>query len=297
MPSLANLLPTSFLKDPPPTHAFDLSEMGISFVRVAEPSGSSFTPFDPGVLMVSPIHDNIQQSQVVEHQILSIAPPNGHRKRRAALILPDYCARIAVLDFDNFPSDPEEQLALLRFRMKKSVPFDVDSAVLSYAAQPRGREGAKIEVLAAVMASEIVGRYEAPFRAAGFHPGMVTTSSLAALNLMTPDHITMLVKLSGRILSVLVLDRSAVRLARCVELDGTRIEEIESVLHPTVAYIEDELKDKPKRLWLCGFGSESVEFAQRWQDEWGVSVEPLRSRFGTPGRNNAGLLGYLESVI
>ena len=297
MTSLANLLPTSFLKDPPPTHAFELSEMGISFVRLAEPSGTSFTPFDPGVLMVSPIHDNIQQSLVVENQILSIAPPNGHRKRRAALILPDYCARIAVLDFDNFPSDPEEQLALLRFRMKKSVPFDVDSAVLSYVVQPRGREGAKIEVLAAVMASEIVGRYEAPFRAAGFHPGMVTTSSLAALNLMTPDHITMLVKLSGRILSVLVLDRSAVRLARCVELDGTRIEEIESVLHPTVAYIEDELKDKPKRLSLCGFGSESVEFAQRWQDEWGVSVEPLRSRFGTPGRNNAGLLGYLESVL
>ncbi len=295
MTSLANFL--RFLKDPPPTHAFELSEMGISFTRIAEPSGSSFTPFEPGVLMVSPIHDNIQQSQVVEHQILSIAPPNGHRKRRAALILPDYCARIAVLDFDNFPSDPEEQLALLRFRMKKSVPFDVDSAVLSYVVQPRGREGAKIEVLAAVMAAEIVGRYEAPFRAAGFHPGMVTTSSLAALNLMTPDHITMLVKLSGRILSVLVLDRSAVRLARCVELDGTRIEEIESVLHPTVAYIEDELKDKPKRLWLCGFGSESVEFAQRWQDEWGVSVEPLRSRFGTPGRNNAGLLGYLESVL
>jgi len=296
MTSFANLLPISFLKDPPPTHAFELSEMGISFVRVTEPSAASFTPFAPGVLMVSPIHDNIQHSEAVQREILSIAPPNGHRKRRAALILPDYCARIAVLDFDNFPTDPEEQLALLRFRMKKSVPFDVDSAVLSYAAQPRGRDGSKIEVLAAVMASEIVGRYEAPFRAAGFHPGMVTTSSLAALNLMTPDHITMLVKLSGRILSVLVLDRSAVRLARCVELDGTSIEEIESVLHPTVAYIEDELKDKPKRLWLCGFGSESVEFAQRWQDEWGVSVEPLRSRFGTPGRNNAGLLGYLESV-
>jgi type IV pilus assembly protein PilM len=297
MTSLTNLLSTSFLKDPPPTHAFELSEMGISAVRVAEPSAASFTPFTPGVLMVSPIHDNIQQSETVQREILSIAPPNGHRKRRAALILPDYCARIAVLDFDNFPADPHEQLALLRFRMKKSVPFEVDTAVLSYAAQPRGRDGSKIEVLAAVMASEIVERYESPFRAAGFQPGMVTTSSLAALNLMTPDHITMLVKLSGRILSVLVLDRSAVRLARCVELDGTRIEEIESVLHPTVAYIEDELKDKPRRLWLCGFGSESVEFAQRWQDEWGVSVEPLRSRFGTPGRNNAGLLGYLESVI
>ncbi len=39
-------------------------------------------------------------------------------------------------------------------------------------------------MLAAVMSSEIVEQYEAPFRAAGFHPGLVTTSSLAALNLL-----------------------------------------------------------------------------------------------------------------
>ena len=291
MTSLANLL-----KDPPPTHAFELSEAGIAFARVSEPAQVNFMPFEAGVLLVSPVHDNIHQAQAVQSQVFAIAGPNGHRKRRAALILPDYCARVAVLDFDNFPTDPEQQLALLRFRMKKSVPFDVDSAVLSYVAQPRGRDSAAIEVLVAVMAAEIVAHYESPFRAAGFHPGLVTTSSLAALNLMNPDQITMLVKLNGRVLSVLVLDRSTVKLARCIEMDDSRIEEIESVLHPTVAYIEDELKAKPKRLWLCGFGPESADYAQRWQAEWGVAVEPLRSRFGAPGRNNAGLLGYLESV-
>ena len=287
---------TNLLKDPPPTHAFELSEAGIAFARVSEPAQVNFAPFEAGVLLVSPVHDNIHQPHAVEQQVFAIAPPNGHRKRRAALILPDYCARVAVLDFDNFPSDPEEQLALLRFRMKKSVPFDVDSAVVSYAVQPRGRDGAKVEVLAAVMAAEIAARYEAPFRAAGFHPGLVTTSSLAALNLIQPDQITVLVKLTGQVLSVLVLDRSTVKLARCVELDDSGIEGIESILQPTVAYIEDELSAKPKRMWICGFGAESADCAQRWQAEWGVAVEPLRSRFGAPGRNNAGLLGYLESV-
>jgi type IV pilus assembly protein PilM len=291
MPSLAHLL-----TDPPPTHAFELSEEGIAFARVAEPGQVNFAPLQLGVLLVSPVHDNIQQPQALERQIDNIAPPNGHRKRRAVLILPDYCARVAVLDFDAFPDAPEEQLALLRFRMKKSVPFDVDSAIVSYAAQPRKKAGGKIEVLAAVMSAEIVGRYEEPFRAAGFHPGLVTTSSLAALNLLNPDQITMLVKLSGRILSVLVLDGSAIKLVRCVEMDEGRPEEIESVLHPTVAYVEDELKSKPKRIWLCGFGPQSTELAERWEAEWGVEMEPLRSRFGTPGRNNAGLLGYLESV-
>lgn len=290
MTSLASLL-----KDPPPAYAFELSEAGIAFARVAEPAHINFTPLEAGVLLASPAHDNIHQPQVVQERIHALAPPNGHRKRRAALILPDYCARVAVLDFDNFPADSGEQIALLRFRMKKSVPFDVDSAVVSYAVQARGA-GAKVEVLAALMGAEIVARYEAPFRTAGFHPGMVTTSSLAALNLCRPEGITMLVKISGRVLSVLVLDGSTLKLARYVETDEARPEEIEAVLHPTVAYIEDELKAKPQRIRLCGFGSESAELARQWNAEWGVEVEPLRSRFGAPGGNDAGLLGYLESV-
>ena len=191
-------------------------------------------------VLVSPLHDNIQRPHVLLERIRSLAPGNGHRKRRAVVILPDYCARVAVLDFDTFPAAPEEQLALVRFRLKKSVPFEVDTAVVSYVEQPRS--GAKVEILAAVMSSDIVVQYEAPFRAAGFHPGLVTTSSLAALNLLAPDGISLLVKLSGRVFSVLVLQENAVNLARCIEMEGVRLEDIESVLHPTIAYVEDEFE-------------------------------------------------------
>ncbi|HTW64928.1 MAG TPA: hypothetical protein VME17_09950 [Bryobacteraceae bacterium] len=290
--ALANLL-----KDPPPTHAFELSEEGISFASAAGPARAVFAAFEPGVLLVSPVHENIQQPHVLLEHIRALVPANG-RKRRAVVILPDYCARVAVLDFDTFPSHAEEQQALVRFRLKKSVPFEVDTAVVSYVEQPRksGAKDAKIEILAAVMSSEIVQQYEAPFRAAGFHPGLVTTSSVAALNLLAADGITLLVKLSGRVLSVLVLQDDAVKLTRCVEMDGAGVTDIESVLHPTIAYVEDELKSRPQVIWLAGFGAELGELAARWESEWGVSVQPIRSRFGTPNRNNSGLLGYLESV-
>ncbi len=284
----------SLLKDPPPTHAFELSEEGIAFARVGEPKLVEFRPFQQGVLSVSPVNTNIQQPHVLLEHIKALVTTNG--KRRAALVVPDYCARVAVLDFDAFPSDPQEQLALLRFRMKKSVPFDVDSAMVSFAEQSRGA-GNQVEVLTAVMASDIVEQYEAPFRAAGFQPGLVTTSSLAALNLIDPDGIALLVKLSGRTLSVLVLDGSTIKLARCVEMDEPRAEGIESVLHPTIAYVEDELKARPKHIWLAGFGGETKAWADRWRAEWSVDVKPLESRFGTPGSDNAGLLGYLESVV
>jgi type IV pilus assembly protein PilM len=289
MSAFANLL-----QDPPPTHAFELSEAGLAYAPVSEPKLAEFSHFEPGVLLVSPLHDNIQQPQVLVDRIRSLAPGNGHRKRRAVVILPDYCARVAVLDFDTFPSAPEEQQALVRFRLKKSVPFEVDTAVVSYVEQPRS--GAKVEILAAVMSSDIVVQYEAPFRAAGFHPGLVTTSSLAALNLLAPDGISLLVKLSGRVLSVLVLQENAVNLARCIEMEGVRLEDIESVLHPTIAYVEDELKGRPKQIWLAGFGTEMEQLATRWEKEWGVAVQGIRSRFGVPGSGNAGLLGYLESV-
>jgi hypothetical protein len=122
-------------------------------------------------------------------------------------------------------------------------------------------------------------------------------SSLAALNLLAPDGISLLVKLSGRVLSVLVLQENVVNLARCIEMEGGRREDIESVLHPTIAYVEDELKDRPKQIWLAGFGHDTEQLAPRWSSEWGVGVQEIRSRFGPPGRNNAGLLGYLESVV
>jgi type IV pilus assembly protein PilM len=289
MSALGNLF-----QDPPPTHAFELSEEGLAYAPVSQPALAEFSHFEPGVLLVSPLHDNIQQPQVLLDHIRSLAPTNGHRKRRAAVILPDYCARVAVLDFDTFPSDLEEQQALVRFRLKKSVPFEVETAVVSYAEQEK--TGTKVEILAAVVSSDIVVQYEAPFRAAGFHPGLVTTSSLAALNLLAADGISLLVKLSGRVISVLVLQENAVNLARCIEMEGGRLEDIESVLHPTIAYIEDELKGRPKQIWLAGFGAEIEQLAPRWEKEWGVAVQAVRSRFGAPQKGTTGLLGYLESL-
>src|SRR3979411_991210 len=114
------------LKDPPPGYAFELSEAGIAFAKIGGVPRINFQPFEEGVLSISPVHDNIQKPELLSAQIGALLPANGNRKRRAALILPDYSARVAVLDFDAFPNVAEEQRALVRFRMKKSVPFDVD---------------------------------------------------------------------------------------------------------------------------------------------------------------------------
>jgi len=286
---------SSLIQEPPPSLAFELSEAGIASVRMGARTEIDFSPLKPGVLAVSPLKDNVVMPDELSLAVRELGTKGPNRKRRdAALILPDYSTRVAVLDFDNFPSDTKEQLSLIRFRIRKSVPFDVESAAISYCAQPG--EGKKLDVVVAIAPLEVISRYEAPFRAAGMNPGLVTTSSLATLNLIGDGEITVTAKLSGRVLTVMVLYHGRLKLVRCLELAGVDIAEIAADLYPTFVYVEDNLGAKAERLLLCGFGERLEPARQQFQRELGVEVEPVRSPFGPPGENNAGLLGYLRSL-
>jgi type IV pilus assembly protein PilM len=199
-----------------------------------------------------------------------------------------------VLDFDNFPADAKEQASLIRFRLKRSVPFDVETAAMSYWVQSGAHK--KVDAVVVMAPLEIVARYESPFRTAGMNPGLVTTSSIAALELAPQTGLSVMAKLTGRVLTVLVRNKGALKLVRCLEMPSAELEDVDAVLAPTFVYVEDSMGARPESLLLCGFGERSDEAERRFQEELGVPVETLRSPLGTPGENNAGLLGYLRSL-
>jgi type IV pilus assembly protein PilM len=184
----------------------------------------------------------------------------------------------------------------VRFRLKRSVPFDVESAVLSFHPQRNAGQGKKVDVAVAVAPLEMVARYEAPFRLAGFHTGWVTTSTLAALELVPTTGLKVLAKRTGRVLSLAVLDHGVLKLIRAIELTEITLEEILGHLYPTFAYVEDQFSASPDTLLVCGFGAGAEEGRLWLQSELRVRTAPLASRLGQPGEFNAGLLGYLESL-
>ncbi len=288
--SMANIL-----RDPPPPLAFELSEAGIALARNTARMQVEFVPLKPGVLQPSPLHDNVLLPDELAAAVQAAAPMSASRKQRnVALILPDQAARTTVLDFDDFPTDQKEQASLVRFRMRKSLPFDLDSAAVSY--YPQARNGKKCDVVVVISPLEIVARYEAPFRAAGMVPGLVTTSSLAALHLIDEKASVVVAKMTGRVLTVLVLDKGQLKLSRSLELLSGTVEEIEADLYPTFVYIEDNLGAKAAKLLLCGFGGMQEEARRTFQDELGVEVDAVLSPLGLAGEFNAGLMGYLKSI-
>ena len=284
----------SLLIDPPPGMAFEVSEAGIAAARPGANAQLDFHALPPGVVAASPLKENVLDEQAFAGAVKSLV--NGHSARRgrdAALILPDFSTRTTVLDFDSFPDSPEEQIALIRFRLKRSVPFDVETAAVSYCAQPGSK---RVDVVVVMTPHDIVSRFEAPFRAAGLNPGLVTTSSLAALELAPEGGLTMIAKLSGRSITLLVRDKAALKLVRCLELPSTELDDITAVLVPTFVYMEDNLGGRAEKLLLCGFGAGTEEARRRFAEELAVEVDQLRSPLGVPGEHNAGLLGYLRAA-
>lgn len=285
----------SLVEEPPPLFAFELSEAGVAHAQRRRKDGPSigFRPFSAPAIHVSPVRENIVDPELLGAHIAALPTVDGKRRGDAAVILPDYSTRVALLDFDSFPKDPTEQMALVRFRLKKAVPFDTESAAVSY--QARKGAGKTTEVLVAAASQEIVAKYEAPFRAAGYQPGYITTSMLAALDLLPKSGLQVCAKIGGHNLTVAVCRGRLPRLVRCVEVDHFTAEEVMGVLYPTFAYAEDELKERPSRMFVCGFEVLDDWTRKQCETEMGIAFEPLMSDWGPAAEVNAGLLGWLQA--
>ncbi len=223
------------------------------------------------------------------------------KRANAALVIPDYATRISILDFEGFPAKSEERDTLLRFRLRKSVPFPIDEAQLAYAVQ--SEQSGRVEVLVTTVAKPILAEYESIFADAGYRLGLVLPSSIAALRLCDRGDagLTLLAKAAGSTLSVILLEGGRVRLVRSLDLTGDEsqwrrpaAEAVMPLLEQTFAYCEDQIGQPAARLLLCGFGPETDNLGEAAEREFNIPVAPVRSKFGIASEENAGLLGLLE---
>jgi type IV pilus assembly protein PilM len=273
------------LRDPPPEFVFEIAADGIAVTRTRPPATLRHAPLAEGVVVPSPVKDNIPDPAAFTAAVTQLIPPQPGRKS-CALILPDNSVRVSVLDFESLPGKDEEKQALIRFRLRKTLPFDVDTAALSWHAQTPKK------IVAAVTPAEIIARYESPFRAAGLKPGLVTSTSLAFVDLLpTAGSLLAAVRSPGGV-TVLALQDGLLTMLRTLELTPGApdpLEEISSDIYPTIVYLEDQTGHRPAKLILAGFGEDSDSSATRLSVELDLPVEAI------PGPH-PGIAGYLAAL-
>ncbi len=132
----------------------------------------------PG-LRLGNIADRAGISGAVRRALDGVSAKGGERSKYVTLVVPDAAVRVLLLDFDALPSKPLEALAVVRFRLKKLLPFDAEHAVVTYQVMSSGRDG--IRVLAVAMPCDVLTEYEGVVTDAGYLPGAVLPSTLAVL--------------------------------------------------------------------------------------------------------------------
>jgi type IV pilus assembly protein PilM len=142
--------------------------------------------------------------------------------REVTLVVPDATVRVLLLDFDTLPAKAADALPLVRFRLKKLLPFDADDAAVSYQVMSGTRGVAKgaLRVVAVAIPREVLEEYEAVVREAGFEPGAVLPSTLASLAGLGDDAATLVVNAGPQAVTTAIVEGGVLLLHRSVDMSG-----------------------------------------------------------------------------
>ena len=273
---------------PHPHLAVEFSEDRIAAVRWKGKSVDDFSVdlLPPRALVPSAVEMNVINVGAVKKAVANVVSPLRTREREVALILPDPVIRVFVQHFDEFPRSANEAIPMLRWKLKKSVPFEADETVISYMRQPARAEG--VDIVTALARLRILKEYESLAEDAGLHPGVVLSSSLAAVSLLTEEKATLLARVSGVALTTSIVRGDVLCGYRCTELPAhsgditpqTLLEEI----YPVAAYYQDTWGEGISSVRLAGLGARTPDFIGPLEGEFRCSVRSLLHSAISDGR-------------
>jgi type IV pilus assembly protein PilM len=180
---------TSWLKSPPPDAAIEIGPTRVSAAALGS-RGSSFVllghageALPAGAVTPSLAGHNVVDRGPVAAAVRRVLGQVGARVARVALVVPDAAAKVSLIHFDKVPAKRDDLDQLVRWQMRKSAPFGIDEACVSYTPCARSAEGGA-DFLVVLAKRSVIEEYERVCADAGVYAGLVDLTSLSVLNLI-----------------------------------------------------------------------------------------------------------------
>lgn len=184
--------------------------------RASMPAGTLI----PG-LRAQNLIDPAQAAEAVQRVLEDVTRQQQRRdaRRDITLIVPDTSVRVLLLDFDELPGKVAEAMPIVRFRLKKLLPFDAEEARISY--QILSSTRGAVQVLAVAMPLDVLHEYETLVMGTGYLAGAVLPSSLAAIaGMPISDEPCLIVNVCSSALTAAIVRGGSLLLHRTVEIGG-----------------------------------------------------------------------------
>ena len=232
-----------------PSVAVEIAADHVAVARVETRGGSPVVqvhasePLAPGVLVPSLTTVNVQSRQVVSSALERVLERAGN-PRRVGLVVPDLVAKVSLVRFEHVPSRSADLDQLVRWQVRKTAPFPIEEAQVTY--QPGLTAADGQEFIVSLARRSIVEEYEGLCAAAGAHAGIVDLATFNVINAAmaaappAPDSDWLLVHVAADYASVAILRGTNLIFFRnrAPDSEGT----LADVGHQAAMYYEDRLQ-------------------------------------------------------
>ncbi|GAM10653.1 competence protein A [Geobacter sp. OR-1] len=201
-------------------------------VRMALVGGSRQKPvvesvqegvFSSDVLRVSLREPNVLQQSVFVATVRETTLKLLSKTERTAVALPDASGRVVLLDLDTRFKSREEAADIIRWKLKKNFPFDINDAHFDFQVlQERG--SGEVSVLVSLVCMQVLQQYEDLLIEAGLEPNQIDFTSFRLFELFAPkltlDDNYLFVSLMAGVLNIMLFNQGILSFYRAKELGG-----------------------------------------------------------------------------
>jgi type IV pilus assembly protein PilM len=248
--------------------------------------GFAIESLPPGAIVPSAVETNILSVPEVRSAVGRVFARLRTKGQIVALLVPDPVVPVFVLHFDVFPRRTADAEPLLRWRLKKSTPFEADETIISFMRQAPRDEG--VDIVTALARLRIVREYEQLMQSVGLSPGVVLSSTLATLPLLDDRRSTLLARVAGRTLTTAIVREGILWNYRCIALPSDASElspqNLLDEIYPVTTYYQDSWKEDIAMVRLAGLGQRVEEFREPLERELKCPAASLLGSAASDGR-------------
>ncbi len=261
---------------------------------------SSTRTLPSGTLIPNLATENVRDPVALRQAISDVLAAVAGRTRDVTVLLPDAAVRVVLLDFDTLPEKHQEADPVVRFRLDKSLPFEIDKCAVSFQAM---RTNGNVRVIAAVVLSSVLQEYEAAFRDTGYNPGVILPATLAALGPVEAQAATLVVKVDPGTTSVAIVENNDLLLYLAIESAAGGVfqpEILAEEIYPSLVFFQDTYSRGVEHVLIGGaVGVDQVGAALEAQTgirpQELVRAAQVGSTGGAPRSLLAGVVGALTA--
>jgi Tfp pilus assembly PilM family ATPase len=261
---------SSLFSTAPPSVALQVTSRFVSGIALGRHGGEAVIAahateaLPAGAVTPALTSQNIQDRPAVVQAVSRVLGKPGGRPRRVALVLPDTVAKVSLVRLDSVPVRLQDLEQLIRWHVRKSAPFPVEEAQVTYSPGAAGAEGGR-EFIVALARRDIVREFEGVCAESGVQAGLVDIATFSLVNAL----LAKAGALSGDSLLVHVTaDYGSIVILRGQDLIFFRSraegsdESLPDLVHQTAMYYEDRLAGGGfSRVVVTGSGGEGWSMA------------------------------------